>query len=154
MSGIIGHPIKKKLAERLGNQPYLDTNIYIYGFEGLAQQRAKLLPLFDFLGDPTVEVVVSELILAELLPKPMGTDDQDLIDRYLDFFERPDGPALVPVNQAIWQLAAELRGDEGLSLGDAVHLATALDHGCTSFLTNDRSLSVVADIDVVIFDDL
>ncbi len=142
------------MAALLGNAPYLDSNIYIYAFEGFAQSREKLIRLLDYLGGPEVEVVGSELLLPELLTQPMAVDDQDLIDRYMDFFEAPDSATLIPISQAILTLSAELRADEGLALADAIHVATAIDHGCSAFLTADETLGVLGDLPIVMLDQL
>ena len=42
---------------------------------------------------------------------------------------------LIPVSRPVLTLAAELRADEGLALADAIHIATAIDQGCSSFVT-------------------
>jgi len=41
-------------------------------------------------------------------------------------------------------LATELRARHRLRTPDALHLATALSHGCQSLITNDRRLSQAA----------
>ena len=137
------------LEAQLGHSLYLDTNIYIYGFEGFGEHRHHLLPLLDYAARLDVDVVGSELLIPELLTKPMALDDQELIDRYLDFFDAPDTCQLVPISRPVLDLAAELRGDEGLALADAIHLATALDQGCTSFVTADEQLAAFDDLPVV-----
>lgn len=140
--------------DMIGHAPYLDANVYIYAFEGFADKRATLLPLLDFLGQKDIEVTGSELLLPELLTKPMALDDQELIDRYLDFFDAPGSTTLVPVTRAILTLAAELRADEGLALADAIHIATAIDQGCTSFVTADETLASIDDLPIVSLQDL
>lgn len=138
----------------IGPSPYLDANLYIYAFEGFVDVRATLLPLLDYLGRADVEVTGSELLIPELLTKPMALDDQELIDRYMDFFDAPGSVTLIPVSRPVLTLAAELRADEGLALADAIHIATAIDQGCSSFVTADETLAAIDDLPIVTLQDL
>ena len=45
----------------------------------------------------------------------------------------------------IFAQALGLRAQHGLKTPDALHLATALHHGCTEFWTNDDRLKSAAD---------
>jgi uncharacterized protein len=57
---------------------------------------------------------------------------------------------MLPINVAIWGRAARIRADYQFSALDALHLATAVEHGCARFLTNDVPLRRFADIVVEI----
>ncbi len=46
----------------------------------------------------------------------------------------------VPISPSIAESAAQLRSDSGLRTPDAIQLATALEFGASSFLTNDVRL--------------
>lgn len=37
---------------------------------------------------------------------------------------------------------------------DAIHAATAMAHGCTTFLTNDARFAAIADLPVLLMSDL
>jgi predicted nucleic acid-binding protein len=50
--------------------------------------------------------------------------------------------------------AAVIRGIRGMSLADAVHLASARAVGATAFVTNDRRLRGSSKLEVVYLDDL
>jgi len=50
--------------------------------------------------------------------------------------------------------AAVIRGVRGMSLADAVHLASARAVGATVFVTNDRRLRGSSKLEVVYLDDL
>ncbi|WP_202219771.1 PIN domain-containing protein [Okeania sp. KiyG1] len=47
---------------------------------------------------------------------------------------------LCSITRATVITAANLRGSSNLGLVDALHLATAIEAGCTIFLTNDTAL--------------
>ncbi len=50
--------------------------------------------------------------------------------------------------------AAQLRATSGLKTPDAIHAATALEHGCTLFVTNDPAFRRLTTVPVVILGDL
>jgi predicted nucleic acid-binding protein len=57
---------------------------------------------------------------------------------------------MLPVSVAVWERAARIQADHHFSAGDALHLAAAVEHGCTRFLTNDAPLQRFPDIAVEI----
>jgi uncharacterized protein len=59
---------------------------------------------------------------------------------YQKFFASPD-VQMLPVTTAVWQRAAELRSAFKLKPLDSIHLASAAEHGCGLFLTNDAPLA-------------
>ena len=48
---------------------------------------------------------------------------------------------MLPVTTATWDHAARIGADFRLEALDSVHLATAIEHGCDLFLTNDAQLA-------------
>ena len=61
---------------------------------------------------------------------------------------------LIPVTRSLWEKAALLRAETGLKTPDALHAATALHAECTLFVTNDDDFRRVADLPVIVLDDL
>jgi predicted nucleic acid-binding protein len=62
-------------------------------------------------------------------------DNQILTDKFRDWFKRAE---FLPLEREIFQRAAALRAAHPtLKTPDAIHLATALYHGCAEFWTND-----------------
>jgi predicted nucleic acid-binding protein len=51
---------------------------------------------------------------------------------------------IVPLNEAVAIEAARLQQKTPLRIGDAIHLATALQQQATLFLTNDKQLAKIA----------
>ena len=80
-----------------------------------------------------LQPVISALVRLECLVQPMAKADSERLHRTHSFLQ------LFPV------LATELRARHRLRTPDALHLATALRHGCTSLITNDRRLSHATD---------
>lgn len=55
---------------------------------------------------------------------------------------------LVPLTAKAFDRAAQLRADQGFKTADALHLAAAVEAGCTVFLTNDVQLTHFPDLAV------
>ena len=127
----------------LGRRTYLDANLYIYVFEGIETYRTRMAGLLAAIDRQGVDVVASELLFTELLPRPMKDGRQDLVERYLELFRSTPRIHLVPVARQVILRSVQLRAEFGLRSMDALHVATALAHGCETFVTNDQRLARV-----------
>ena len=88
-------------------------------------------------SEPDDRFAISPLIKLECLVKPLKTGDIALQRRYeagLNEFVQ------LPMTETIFLQAAMLRARFGLKTPDALHLANAQHHGCTSLWTNDDRL--------------
>jgi len=56
----------------------------------------------------------------------------------------------LPIDQAILEMAANLRATYRLKTPDSIHAATALQHGSSLFLTNDAGFRKVSGLNVAI----
>lgn len=96
---------------------------------------------------------VSEFTRLECLVKPLGVGDGALLLDYQRMFLAPK-LTFVPLNAPVYERAANIRGVHAYATGkrysaqDALHLAAAVQAGCTSFLTNDLRLQGFPDITV------
>lgn len=145
-----------KVSDELGQRVYMDTNIVIYAIEGIAGYAAQVQPLLLAMKTAEVFVVTSELSLAETLVGPIKSNNLSIQQTYRSFLTTSPILEVVPVSRRILEEAAQLRATTKLQLPDAIHLATALQYQCDSFLTNDvafKSLNLpqvkmLADVDL------
>ena len=100
-----------------------------------------------------VEVVCSELVIAEALVRPIRESHADLETAFRAVFAAPE-VRLVAATRQLWEHAAHLRAATGLRTPDALHAATALHAGCDLFVTNDTDFRRVPGLPVVVLDDL
>ena len=133
-----------------GSALYIDTNIFIYAFEGFPEYADKLRELFEAIDSGDVKAVTSELTLAELLVKPFMDANTQRQSFYRDTIQNSDLLSVCSVSRDILIDAARLRSLSSLRLPDAIHVATASFAGCTFFLTNDRRITSVMGIQVII----
>ena len=138
----------------LGQRVYLDSNLYIYVFEGVETYRTRMVELLSVIDSRDIVVIASELLFTEILPRPVKEGRQDLAERYLDLVRNTPRIHLVSVDRPVILRSVHLRAEFGLRSMDALHLATALVHGCETFITNDRRLARIDLIRVFTLDDL
>jgi predicted nucleic acid-binding protein len=139
------------LIERLSDQRvYLDTNIFIYAFEAVPRYQRQLKSLAALLDDEKCAIVSSEFTLSEILTKPFQDNMLEAVAKYRDMLEGST-VHLAPVTRAILIRSAMLRGQLRLKTPDAIHVATAIDAGCTAFLTNDSAIRLPNSLDLVLF---
>ena len=137
-----------------GERVYLDTNIFIYALEGYPDFVDELTELFESLDEGNLSAVTSELTLAEVLVRPFIDGNTQRQTAYQQALQSSDVLEVVPVSRDVLIEAARLRSVANLRLPDAIHGATARLTGCGTFLTNDRRLLTIPDIEVVLLSEL
>ena len=136
-----------------GNRVYLDTNLFIYALEGFPEYADRISELFAAVDRGVLSAVTSELTLAESLVKPFMDNDLHRQTLYREIIQHSEILTVAPVSRDILIEAARLRSVSSLRLPDAIHLATALAAGCTSFISNDKKISSVSGIVMVRLDE-
>ena len=132
----------------------LDTAPFIY----LVEDHPLYVPLMDEVSrrivEGQMEGVTSVVTLGEVLVQPIANGDVRLQQRFRDALLNRPGLQMVPVDAALAERAAGLRAHYRMRLPDALQLAVAIDQHCEAFLTNDRRLARVAEVRVLVLDDL
>ena len=116
----------------------LDTAPLIFYIEDHPIYADMLAPFLEAVNAGDIRVVTSTVTLLEVLVQPMKHGDDSLAHRYNDILLSSPYIFTVPVTPATAQTAAELRATSKLKTPDAIHLATAINHHASDFLTNDR----------------
>lgn len=133
---------------------YLDTAPIIYFLENNPFYALKMQ---DFLQSAVLaqnQFATSVLTNLEYLPKPMKENKNDLILAYnsLKKFLKID---FIAVNEEISMISVHLRVKySGLKPLDSIHLASAIFSGCDAFLTNDKQLKQVSEIEILYLEEL
>jgi predicted nucleic acid-binding protein len=132
---------------------YVDTAVLIYSVEANPNYRELLRSLWLKLKASELEVISSELSLMEVLIVPLRNNDTALVNDYERLMLEGD-IQLIPVSQTILREAARLRATTNLRTPDAIHAATAINTGCTLFLSNDRGFRAIPNLSAVILQDV
>lgn len=137
-----------------GERVYLDTNIFIYAIEGYPDFIDELNQLFDNIDAGNLRAFTSELTLAEVLVRPFIDGNLEIQSVYQQALQSSEVLEVVAVSRDVLIEAARLRAIANLRLPDAIHGATAILSGCETFLTNDRRLTALPGIEVVVLSEV
>lgn len=110
--------------------------------------------VFHRISGGQMDGITSVITLGEVLVQPLARGDVRLQQRYRDALLNGVGIWTLPVDAALAERAAELRARYRIRLPDALQLAVAIAERCEAFLTNDRQLSRVTELRVLVLDDL
>jgi predicted nucleic acid-binding protein len=132
----------------------IDTSPLIYFVErhaGYVDIMRKILSLVDsgqFTGYSSV------ITLTEVLVLPKRAKNIDLENKYRDLLLHSRNYQITPIDSTVAELAASLRAQHNLRTPDALQVASAIQSGCQAFLTNDKSIKRLQDIQILILDEL
>ncbi len=131
----------------------LDSNVLIHLIETRGPLADVVASIVDMIADGQVVGVLSAIGLVEILVGPARAGDARMFEMTADAIR--DLPIrIVPLDAAVAEDAAWIRGASGIGLEDAVHLASARAAGATAFVTNDRKIQSIPNLDVMYLDDL
>jgi len=121
---------------------YFDTNVFIYIIDGYEEYQELLSSLLHYIAKNNILVITSELTLAECLVKPIKDGNQEAIEQFKKHIQTSDFLKVKSVSREILINSANIRNQLGLKLPDAIHIATAINQDCKTFVTNDQKLRV------------
>jgi predicted nucleic acid-binding protein len=123
--------------ERMG----LDTSIFIYHLERHARYFPLTQELLSGVEAGKWTAVASTMALMELTVRPWQLERPDVARAYEDALTQFPHLTLADVTRDVARRAAQLRAQHSLRPADALHVATALAHDATLFVTNDRDFA-------------
>lgn len=124
---------------------FLDTSPVIYLIEQPPLWGPKSTARIKALLVGGERLAVSDLVRMECQVGPLKRNDTLLMAKFAVFFASPDVQVL-SISGAVCDRAAIIRAQYGFKPLDALHLATAVENGCSLFLNNDSRLSKFPDI--------
>lgn len=133
---------------------FVDTSPFIYLVESHPSYGAQIGEFFLSSIAKNHQLITSVITWMEFSVVPQKTGRLDLIEKYQGLMNQLGIP-LLEITQAFADRAAILRSKyDFLKAMDALQLAVALESGCTQFLTNDKRLFRVSEIQLVTLDQL
>jgi len=135
----------------------LDTAPLIYFIEENQRYISMVEKIFYEIYHGNIFGISSYLTLLEVLIKPIKEGAREIADRYRDLLL--GNLRMFPVDARVAEKAAELRAKydgNGFKLNtpDAIQVATGLLNGAEIFLTNDRKLKQIQEIEVIVLDEI
>ena len=129
---------------------YIDANVLIAAFEMSNSVSDSVWRVLDAINDGVISAVTSELTLAELLPKPLASEDGSLVDLYEALICLGGALDIAPVTRDVLIGSAKIRAQiPRIKLPDAIHLATALQRRCPAFLTSDIRIGAPSGLQII-----
>lgn len=112
---------------------YLDSGVLIAAFKGNEDICKRAIEVLD---DPERELLVSDAVWLEVMPKPIYEEQQIEVQFYKAIFENAE---LLSWDLSSLARAAQVAEQHGIAAMDAIHIAAALDAGANEFVTVEKS---------------
>ena len=132
-----------------GKRVYFDANIFIYLLEHHPDLGEVCLSIVQSAVDKELDGYSGDLVLAELLVKPLKENNARAVQAVRDLFTNDTRIELLPHTKTAFISAAHLRANYKIKLPDALHIATAVENHMDVFLTNDREIPAMREITVL-----
>jgi predicted nucleic acid-binding protein len=100
------------------------------------------------------EGITSVVTVLEISVKPLRLGRPEAADAYEALLGDIPHLTIVDLDARAARIGAELRATYGLRTPDALQIAACLAHGAEAFVTNDRRLRRVTEIEVKVLEDL
>ena len=133
----------------------LDTPVFIYHLEAHPDYLPLTQALFKNVQAGRWAAITSTITLMELTVRPWQLDRPAVAREYETLLVHFPHLTILDVTREVARRAAQLRAEYRLRPADALQIGTALVHGATAFVSNDRALLRVAPtLDIVILEQL
>ena len=121
----------------------LDTNIFIYQFQGNPQFVNDTRIIFSQLAANKIKAITSVITFTEVLAIK---ESEQIVSNLKQLLLEVPNMQIIDVSQEIAEEAAMLRRKYNFRLPDAIQLATALCAKADLFITNDTKLKGIKEI--------
>lgn len=132
------------MAKKIG----IDTSVWIYALEEHPKFASLATEVLARIESGKLMACFSAIGMIELLTGPKLLGEKEIAVKYRQLLASFPNLQIVGLNENIVDIASSLRAKYGVRTPDAIHLATAIDFGATSFTTNDKTLVKVREIKV------
>ena len=137
----------------------LDSSTFIYFIDENPRYISKVEKIFSEISEGNILGVSSYLSLLEVLVKPIKEGARDVASQYKNFMLGSSSLKLYPLDDRVAEKAAELRAryyGNGMKIKtpDAIQIATGILNGADIFITNDKKLKNVKEIQVAVLDEI
>jgi len=144
------------LSEELArlNTIFIDTAPIIYFIEAHPQFGPLIKEVVSAFQGGNLNAFSSVITLTEVLPKPIEKGNEKLARKFAEFLKHGKNLNMVEISEGIAEAAGRLRGRYPfLRTVDAIQVSAALNVGADAFLTNDKKLKQIKEINVLILTD-
>ena len=134
------------------SKTFIDTAPFVYLLEYNKILTDKTKQVFGSLNADT-KFMTSVITYAEYSVKPKKINNQKAITEFKNLLNDIKCD-IKNIDINIADITAELRAKyQFLRTPDALQLATAIHHNCNKFITNDKKLKQISEIDIILITD-
>lgn len=130
-----------------------DTPVFVYHIEQTSLWTAHASAALEAMTNGRFAGMTSVLTLLEIVIKPLRLGRPEIADAYEALIGDITNLAINNVDVRSARIGAELRSKYGLRTPDSLQIAACIANGAEAFVTNDRRLRRVKEIDIVVLDD-
>lgn len=131
-----------------------DTAPFIYFVERHPTYVDLMREIIRHIDAATIAGYSSVVTLTEVLTQPKRIGNKTVQNEYRDLLLYSRNFELIPIDASIAERAADIGAQYNLRTPDALQIATALIAGCEAFLTNDLALKRVAEMQIIVLEEL
>ena len=95
----------------------------------------------------------SVITLIEVLTQPLRKSKMGVVEKYRQFLLNSSNFITYSIDPIIAEKSAELRAQYGIKTPDAIQLAVGIENDGTLFVTNDRGLKKIKEIEVIVLEE-
>nr|WP_321497979.1 type II toxin-antitoxin system VapC family toxin [uncultured Methanolobus sp.] len=132
----------------------IDTMLFIYLFEDNEDFSDICAAILGEIECGNRKGITSSITLLEILVKPKRDGNKTAVTDYKEVLTAFPNLDIVNVDLEIADIASTLRASYSIKTPDAIQIATSIKEGCTAFITNDRALKRIEEIEVIVLRDL
>ncbi len=129
---------------------YLDTAPFIYLIEEHPLYHVVISKIFEAHARGEFLFITSVLTLSEVFAQPYFKRKPGISEKYEFILTETDNLLLLDFQLKEAKKAAELKSKYKLAMPDAIHLATAIENKADFFLTNDKALTKINSLEIIL----
>ena len=92
----------------------------------------------------------SVITITEVLTQPLRKSRKDILEKYRKFLLNSKNFIIYSIDPVVAEKAAELRAHYGIKTPDAIQFAVGIENNGTLFVTNDKELKRIKEIEVLV----
>lgn len=145
-----------RISERIAqlSSVFLDTAPIIYFIEGNPEFGHCAKTIMESIESGSLLSYTSVVTLLEVIVNPIRNDKQDLAVMYTEFLRDTNNLILQDITEKDAELVGKLRACyPSLKSLDSLQLAVAMNSGVDAFVTNDKKLKQIKEIDIIVLAD-
>ncbi len=126
----------------------VDSVIFIYLLERNQEFLSGARSVLEAVESGESIAVMASIGMVEILTGPKKQGRFDLARYYREYLSGFPNLTIKNMSEPVVELASDLCARYNLKAMDAIHVATAIDFGAEKFITNDKGLKKIKEINI------